>query len=275
MPQAVDVSVANPARVYDWLLCGKDHFSADKAAGRQLLAMAPGAARAAWANRGFLKRAVRFLAEEAGIRQFLDIGAGLPTQGSAHEIAQAVDPLARVLYCDNDPAVTTHANALLAEKLTVTAAWADLRDPDVLFALPVTRTLLDLNKPVAVLLVAVLHLLPDGDNPWKLTEQITERLAPGSYLVISHLAADPHLPATPLMAAGVYERISGRTLPRSREEIARFFTRLDMVDPGLVNVSAWRSPLPLRRPHPALFYAGVGRKPPPADATATGARSAA
>jgi len=262
-PQGLDVTVPNVARIYDHLLGGKDNFAADREAARRLLAAVPEAARAAQANRAFLGRAVRFLAAEAGIRQFLDVGTGLPTQGNVHEIAQATDPRARVVYCDNDPMVVVHANALLADNLTVVASQADLRDPEFLFTLPVTRTLIDTSQPLGVLLVAVLHFLPDSDDPWALVDRIKHRLAPGSYIVISHVTGDA-LPAEAARAAAeVYQDASAPGVARSHEEIARFFTGLKMAEPGLVEVSAWRPRLPSRRPGPALFYAGIGRKPLP------------
>ena len=262
-PQGLDVTVPNVARIYDWLLGGKDNFAADRETGKRLLAAVPGAAMAAQANRAFLGRAVRFLAEDAGIRQFLDIGTGLPTQGNVHEIAQATDPRARVVYCDNDPMVVVHANALLANNLTVAASQADLRDSDFLFRLPLERPLLDTSQPLAVLLVAVLHFLPDSDDPWALVERIKQKLAPGSYVVISHVTGDEIPPESVRAAAEAYEGASAPGVARSREEIARFFTGLDLVEPGLVEVSAWRPPPLDHRPRPALFYAGIGRKPEP------------
>jgi len=262
-PQGLDVTVPNVARIYDWLLGGKDNFAADREAARRLLTAVPGAAKAARANRAFLARAVRYLAEDAGIRQFLDIGTGLPTQGNVHEIAQAADPRARVVYCDNDPMVVVHANALLADNLTVAASQADLRDPDYLFTRPVTRALIDTSQPLAVLLVAVLHFLPDSDDPWGLVKQITRKLAPGSYVVVSHVTRDEIPAGAARAAAEVYEDASAPGVPRTREEIARFFAGLEMVEPVLVEVSAWRPPPLDQRPRPALFYAGVGRKPEP------------
>ena len=260
-PQSLDVTVSNVARIYDWLLGGKDNFAAGREAGRRLLAAVPEAAKAARANRAFLGRAVRFLAEEAGIRQFLDVGTGLPTQGNVHEIAQTIDPRARVVYCDNDPMVVVHANALLANNLTVAASQADLRDPDFLFTLPLAHPLLDTSQPMGVLLVAVLHFLPDTDDPWALVGRIRRKLAPGSYVVVSHVTGD-EIPAESVRAAAeVYQATSAPGVARSREDIARFFTDLDMVDPGLVEVSAWRPPPLDHRPRPALFYAGIGRKP--------------
>ena len=266
-PQGLDVTIPNVARIYDWLLGGKDNFAADREAGQRLLAAVPDAAKAARANRAFLGRAVRFLAEEAGIRQFLDIGTGLPTQGNVHEIAQATDPRARVVYCDNDPIVVTHANALLANNLTVAASQADLRDPDFLFTLPLAHPLLDTSQPMAVLLVAVLHFLSDSDDPWALVERIKRKLAPGSYVVISHVTGDEMPAESARAAAEVYQGASAPGVARSREEIARFFTGLDLVEPGLVEVSAWRPPPLDHRPRPAVLYAGIGRKPCPPPAT--------
>ena len=263
-PQGLDVTIPNVARIYDWLLDGKDNFAADREAGQRLLAAVPDAAKAARANRAFLGRAVRFLAEEAGIRQFLDIGTGLPTQGNVHEIAQATDPRARVVYCDHDPIVVTHANALLANNLTVAASQADLRDPDFLFALPLAHPLLDTSQPMAVLLVAVLHFLSDSEDPWALVERIKRKLAPGSYVVISHVTADEMPAESARAAAEVYQGASAPGVARSREDITRFFTGLELVEPGLVEVSAWRPPPLDHRPRPAMLYAGIGRKAVPA-----------
>ena len=262
-PQGLDVTVPNVARIYDHLLGGKDNFEADRDAARRLLQAVPDAARAARANRAFLARAVRFLAHEAGICQFLDIGTGLPTRGNVHEIAQHANPQAHVLYCDTDPMVVVHANALLANSLTVAATHADLRQPDHLFTMPVMRTLIDTSQPLAVLLVAVLHFLPDHDDPWALVDQIKHKLAPGSYVVISHVTADEIPARAAQQAAEVYQDASAPGVARSRGDIGRFFSGLDMLAPGLVDVSAWRAPHLAGQPRPALFYAGIGRKPLP------------
>ena len=262
-PQGLDVTVPNVARIYDHLLGGKDNFEADREAARRLLAVVPDAARAARANRTFLARAVQFLGREAGIRQFLDIGTGLPTRGNVHEIAQIANPQAHVLYTDIDPMVVVHASALLANSLTVAATQADLRQPDHLFTMPVTRTLIDTSQPLAVLLVAVLHFLPDNENPWALVDRIKRKLAPGSYVVISHVTADEIPAGAARQAAEVYRHASAPGVARSRDDIARFFSGLDMVAPGLVDVAAWRTPHLAGQPRPALFYAGIGRKPLP------------
>jgi O-methyltransferase involved in polyketide biosynthesis len=187
---AFDPNVPNVARIYDFLLHGKDNYAADREAARELLAAIPGAAAAARDNRAFLSRAVRFLACEAGIRQFIDLGTGLPTQGNVHEIAQATEPLAHVVYADNDPVVVTHAAALLADSLKVTAVQADLRNPDHLLSLPAVRALIDFTQPVAVLMIAVLHFVPDHDDPWSIVARYTSMLPPGSYLVLSHVTGD-------------------------------------------------------------------------------------
>ena len=262
-PQGLDVTVPNVARIYDHLLGGKDNFEADREAARRLLLAVPGAARAARANRTFMARAVQFLGREAGIRQFLDIGTGLPTRGNVHEIAQVANPQAHVLYTDIDPMVVVHASALLANSLTVAATQADLRQPEHLFTMPVTRALIDIGQPLAVLLVAVLHFLPDNENPWALVEEIKRKLAPGSYVVISHVTADEIPAGVARQASEVYRDASAPGVARSRDDIARFFSGLDMVAPGLVDAAAWRTPHLAGQPRPALFYAGIGRKPLP------------
>ena len=262
-PQGLDVTVPNVARIYDHLLGGKDNFEADREAARRLLVAVPGAARAARANRTFMARAVQFLGREAGIRQFLDIGTGLPTRGNVHEIAQVANPQAHVLYTDIDPMVVVHASALLANSLTVAATQADLRQPEHLFTMPVTRALIDISQPLAVLLVAVLHFLPDNENPWALVNEIKRKLAPGSYVVISHVTADEIPAGVARQAAEVYRDASAPGVARSRDDIARFFSGLDMVAPGLVDAAAWRTPHLAGQPRPALFYAGIGRKPLP------------
>lgn len=266
--QAFDPNVPNVARIYDFFLHGKDNYAADRDAARKLLAVIPGAAAAARDNRAFLGRAVRFLAREAGIRQFIDLGTGLPTQGSVHGIAQATDPLPHVVYADNDPVVVTHATALLADSFRVTAVQADLRNPDRLLSLPAVRALIDFTQPVAVLMIAVLHFVPDRDDPWSIVSRYTSTMAPGSYLVLSHVTGDGTPAEAIRQATEIYEHASAPGIARTRTQIARFFGGLDMVPPGLADPRHWRCDLPVRKPHPVLFYAGVGRKPAPARKTA-------
>jgi hypothetical protein len=256
-----DTDVPNVARIYDVLLGGKDNFAADRAAAEELLKAVPGATAAARENRAFLGRAVRFLAGEAGIRQFLDIGAGLPAAGNVHEIAREADPLARVVYTDCDPVVVLHANVLLANTVTVAAVDADLRYPEDLLGSPGVRALIDFDQPVAVLLVAVLHFVEDGENPQRIVNYIKERLAPGSYLAVSHVTGDDLAPEARQQAQAVYENASAPGVARARDDIARFFDGLVMLAPGLVNVRDWRPDRLARSPGETLFYAGIGRKP--------------
>jgi hypothetical protein len=259
--QTFNPTVPNVARIYDFLLGGKDNYAADRDAAGRLLEAVPGAAAAARDNRRFLGRAVWFLARETGIRQFLDIGTGLPTRGNVHEIAHAANRGARVVYADNDPVVVTHARALLADSLTVAAVHGDLRDPGRLFALPDMRTFIDWDQPVAVLMVAVLHFLEDRDNPWAAVDTFKAQMAPGSYLVLSHVTGDDTPADVIRQAAEVYQNASAPGMARTRAQIARFFDGLDMVSPGLADPAVWRRPRLEGKSRPALLYAGAGRKP--------------
>jgi hypothetical protein len=260
----LNVKVPNVARVYDVLLGGKDNFAADRHAAAKLLEAVPSAAVAARENRAFLGRAVRFLAEEAGICQFLDLGTGLPTAGSVHEIAQAEDPRqVRVVYADYDPVVVRHADALLGGSLTATVVRADLREPWDLLARPSVRSLINLAQPVAILLVAALHFVEDHEDPRAIVNCYKDMMAPGSYLVISHVTAD-HLSRDAVRhAQAVYAGASAPGVPRAQEQIAGFFAGLEMVPPGLVNVSEWRPAHIGPPPGPAVFYAGIGAKTRP------------
>jgi hypothetical protein len=263
LPRDFDPTVPNVARVYDYLLGGKDNFAADRQAAARLLTAVPGAATAARENRAFLCRAVRFLAEEAGVRQFLDIGAGLPSAGAVHQIAGGVVPQARVVYADYDPVVLRHAQALIGDAINVAAIRADLREPCGLMAQPAVARLIDLAQPVAVLLVAVLHFVEDREDPWTIVDWLKDQVAPGSYLVISHVTADHIPPAAAAQARDVYVGASAPGVTRTREQIARFFGGLAMVPPGLVDVSAWRPAHLGPAAGSALFYAGIGGKTQP------------
>ncbi len=258
-PAGLDTSTPNPARIYDALLGGKDNFPADRTAAHAILNVAPQARRGARENRAFLQRAVRYLAaEEAGIRQFLDIGTGLPTQGNVHQVAQAVAPDARVAYVDHDPVVHVHANALLADNTTTVAVLADLRDPEAILRHPEVRRLLDFARPVAVLLVAVLHFLRDEEDPAGIVARLRDAMAPGSYLVVSHATADFH-PQAGAKVTEVYQRASAPLVLRSHSETGRFFGGFDLVAPGLVEPASWHPDDPVS-PGAGGFYSGVGRK---------------
>ncbi len=256
-----DITVPNVARIYDFLLGGKDNFAADRLAAMELLEAVPEAAIAARDNRAFLGRAVRFLAREAGIRQFLDIGTGLPTRGNVHEIAHDTDPAARVVYVDNDPMVIVHANALLATQPTVSAVYSDLRFPRHLLAMLAVRSLLDLDEPLAVLMTAVLHFIEDHEDPWAIVDEFKSAMAPGSYLVLSHVTGDDIGEDARRRAAEIYQSASAPGVTRTHAQVARFFDGLDLLAPGLVSAADWRPAVEHSRREPALFYAGIGRKP--------------
>jgi hypothetical protein len=253
----------NVARIYDCLLGGKDNFAADREAAARLLQAVPRAAVAARENRAFLNRAVRYLAGEAGIRQFLDIGAGLPTARAVHEIVHGLVPPPMVVYADHDPVVIRHADALIGGAPGAAAIDADLRQPDALLDLATKQDLIDLARPVAILLVAVLHFIQDSEDPWAIVSRFKDRMAPGSYLVISHVTADHIPPDAAEQARDAYAGASAPGVARTRAQIARFFGGLQMVSPGLVNVCGWRPGDIGPSPGPALFYAGIGSKTSP------------
>ena len=263
VPAGVDTKRANVARVYDYLLGGSHHFLADQDLGRSLSAVDPNVRAIARANRDFLGRAVRFLCG-AGIRQFLDIGSGIPTQGNVHEAAQAADPQARVVYADIDPVAIAHSQVILAENPNAGAIQADLRDPAAILADDTTRRLLDFRQPAGLLLVSVLPFLPDADDPWRTVAVLRDALAPGSYLAVCHATSEGR-PATTQAMDKVYRGSvqAGGTI-RSRADIQRFFDGFSLVEPGLVNVPLWRPASPADVPaDPERFWvlAGVGAKP--------------
>jgi hypothetical protein len=257
----LDSGTPNVARIYDVLLGGKDNYAVDRAAALALTAVLPDAARAARDNRAFLGRAVRYLAADAGISQFLDIGTGLPVGGHVHEIAQEINPAARVAYVDNDRVVVTHASALLADAENVGAFELDVRSPRHLMTVPGVRALIDFDQPVGVLLVAVLHFIPDSDGPWSITRCIIDHLAPGSYVVISHVTGDEAPPDAIEKARKIYDGAFVRGAARSKGDIERLFEGLDIIRPGVVDAAGWRPGRRRTATRPALFYAGIGCKP--------------
>ena len=261
----VDASVPNAARVYDFFLGGKDNYAADRELAHKILEILPDTADVCRGNRDFLQRAVRFLAGQAGIRQFLDIGTGLPTNGNVHEIAQETAPDSRIAYVNYDPVVLAHARALLADDRDVIAIEGDLRSPEAILADAGVRQLIDFSQPVAVLLVAVLHFVSDADRPYQAVRTIVDALPPGSYLVLTQSTPDDVPNDVTKAMKGVYSGASAQVAPRSFEEIARFFDGLELIDPGLVNVTLWRPDLPSHQPshtpRRSLIYGGVGLKP--------------
>src|SRR4029453_6123130 len=244
------------------------NFPADRDVAEQLLAIAPVARDVVEDNRAFLRRVVRLLAGEAGIRQFIDLGSGLPTQGNVHEIAQAVAPDARVVYVDNDPMVVTHSRALLAGDNTA-AIRADLRDPDVLLGHAELRELIDFDQPIALLLMAILHFFDDDEDPYGIVARFRGTLPAGSYLAISHGTRDiperSDLSPAAMAEMGakverLYQLTTASLVTRSRAQVERFFAGFDLLHPGVVEIQLWR-PDGEGSKLPGGFYGGVGRKP--------------
>ena len=236
----IDTTVPHPARRYNYWLGGKDHFAVDRKSGDAIAAAWPGVRLAARENRMFLQRAVRYLAEQ-GVSQFLDIGTGIPTADNTHEVAQAINPAARIVYVDNDPLVLTHARALLTSAPQGATAYldADLRSPADILTHDDLRDTLDLSRPVALILVAILHFIRDDEDPRGIIEQLLAALPAGSYLVASHATYD-HLSPEAIEKLEANNR-DGRFNPRSAAEFARLIAGPAMIEPGLVSVSDWRS----------------------------------
>jgi len=265
LEHGIDTSRPHPARMYDYYLGGKNHFAADRALADRALASWPAGRIGLRENRRFLGRVVRYLAAEAGVRQFLDIGSGLPTSNNVHEIAQAVDPSNRVVYVDNDSMVLAHARALLASAPEGRTAYiqADLRSPLDILRSPVTRSVLDFTKPVALMLVAVLHFLQEEDKPETVISTLLDALPPGSYLAASHITME-HDPVGVGGGQRAYREAGLPMYVREADEFAQLaFSGLNLVPPGVVLVSEWRPDTNAPRPTPAevSIYGGVGRKP--------------
>jgi S-adenosyl methyltransferase len=257
----IDTRTANIARVYDYWLGGKDNFAADRAAAEQVIAANPNVLPGVRANRAFLGRAVRYLAGEAGIRQFLDLGTGLPTAENTHQVAQAVAPDARIVYVDNDPIVIAHARALLASGPAGATAYvqADIRDTDKVLA-GAGKTL-DFGKPVAVMALMILQYVPDADDPWGIARRLLEPLPAGSYLTVSDTTSDIDTARVTEATARLNESMRGMSLTlRGRAEFERFFAGLEMVRPGVVPLPEWQAD---GSQAPIPCYAGMGRKPAP------------
>ncbi|HEU5160072.1 MAG TPA: SAM-dependent methyltransferase [Streptosporangiaceae bacterium] len=255
--------VPNVARMYDYYLGGKDNYAADRAAGDQVVAVMPNVLDFTRANRRFLSRVVTMLARQ-GIRQFLDIGSGLPTQENVHEIAQRTAVESRVVYIDNDPVVLAHGRALLADNPRTTVVQADLREPRSVIDHPDVRRLLDFDEPVAILLLAILHFIPDGANPAGIVQTLRGSLVPGSYLVISHGHAGKVSKDVEKQVRGAYSNTAaGDIIPRTPEQILEYFEGMDVLEPGVVPVEAWRlddGPVEVDLTKGG-FFAVVGRKP--------------
>jgi hypothetical protein len=265
MKPKIDSTKPHSARMYDYFLGGKDHFATDRETAQKAMASWPAVRTAVRENRAFLGRAVRYLVAEAGIRQFLDIGAGLPSANNVHEVAQQAAPSCRIVYVDNDPLVLAHAQALLTSSPEGKTAYihADFREPERVLADPATRQTLDFTKPIALMLVAILHFLPDSDDPRRLIQTMLGALPSGSYLVATHVTPEHDREGVKGLER-TYQAAGVATQSRVADEFAGLaFRGLNLIDPGLVLVSEWRpdsdGPRPLASE--VNWYGGVARRP--------------
>lgn len=258
-PETIDLEQPSGARMYDYFLGGSHNFAVDREAAQKVIAAMPEVPLRAQANRAFLRRAVRFLMA-SGVRQFLDIGSGIPTVGNVHEVAQRLDPTSRVIYVDIDPIAVAHSQELLQDNPRALIIQEDLRNAEQLVAHPDVRGLLDFTEPIAVLMVAILHFLPDEAEPHRLVATIRDALPYGSYLVLTHGNLENVPEADQAPGHEVYRRDTG-FYSRSRADIARFFDGFELVPPGLVWAPEWRpdSPSPFADPADSAMLGGVGR----------------
>jgi SAM-dependent methyltransferase len=263
VPANIDTERPSAARIYDYYLGGAHNFAADRRVAEQMIAMYPDAPLGAQANRAFLRRAVEFLVD-AGVRQFLDIGSGVPTVGHVHEIAQRAAPESRVVFVDIDPVAVAHSRQILADNDRTTAIQEDIRRPEHILDHPETQRLLDLRQPIAVLVVALFHFIPDADDPVSILARLMRPLASGSYLALSHLTFDGAPETDKDASMEIYRRGGIDLTSRTRADVERMFDGFDLVDPGVVWVPQWHpeSPLDAYHDQPELsgIYAGVGRK---------------
>jgi trans-aconitate methyltransferase len=270
-PRGLDTTMAHSARIYDWWLGGKDNFAVDRELGRRIVELVPMTPASARANRAFLHRAAR-MAAAAGVHQFLDLGAGLPTVENTHSVVQRIDPTNRVVYVDYDPLVIAHARALLAGNGPTIAVQADIRDPRAILTHPEVTEAIDFTHPVCVLAVAVLHFLTDHENPYAVVAALREAMAPGSYLVVSHITADGISQAEADQVISIMrQQMADPPTLRTHAQVLRLLDGFDLLEPGLVPVHRWRPDdtdppqLPWHGPgdrnEPFWMYAGVGRIP--------------
>ena len=256
-----DTSVPHIARVYDYWLGGKDNFAADRELGEKTLQAYPNLVFSVRANRAFLARAVRFLAGERGIRQFLDIGTGIPTANNTHEVAQRAAPESRIVYVDNDPIVLSHAKALLKSTPEGACAYldADLRDPDTILA--GAADTLDFGQPIAVMLIAVMHFVGDDAEASAIMNRLMAACVPGSYVALSHAASDIDAVQMAEMIRRLNESTAEKTTLRDRAGVTRLFDGLELVEPGVIRAAEWRPDTDLEAASPAALWGGVARKP--------------
>jgi O-methyltransferase involved in polyketide biosynthesis len=269
VPPGVDPNVPTPARLYDYFLGGTNNFAVDRQLAQRIRDLVPEVSDSAWANRAFHQRAATWLAAVRGLDQYIDVGAGLPTQGNTHELVRAEVPGARVVYVDNDPMVLAHGRALLDRVSGVEMVMADLRDPDSVLSHPVLTDLIDLSRPVGFLLTGVLYFVSDEADPWGLVERYVTALAPDSYLVLSHLTSDSKPPRAVETGQDVYARATEGLYFRSRAQVERFFTGLELEPPypgaaaevSYVGVWGAEDPVAADTDDSRWLYCGVARRP--------------
>ena len=259
-PVRIDTSVAHIARVQDYWLGGRDNFAADRQAGEEAAAAFPGLVASVRSTRAFLARAVRYLTADEGIRQFLDIGTGIPTAGNTHSVAQAIAPEALVVYLDNDPVVFAHARGLLSSGPHGSTAYLDTDLRDTAKVLAEAARMLDLAQPVGLVLNSVLQFIPDAEDPFKIVATLLDALAPGSFLVVSHPANDIEAPVMANMAARLNELLAEQVTLRSQEDVGHFFQGLRLVPPGIVRVPQWRPDSAEDAGRAGTAWGGVGQK---------------
>jgi hypothetical protein len=263
IPQSVDVSVPSAARVYDYVLGGAHNFAVDRQMGDKIERNLPHVRSGARINRAFLARAVRFMVDQ-GVRQFLDIGSGIPTVANVHEVAHELDPECRVMYVDRDPVAVAHSELILAGNSRTAVLQADLRDPDSILNSGEVRRLLDFDEPIGLLMLFMLHWVPTEADPWGLMKHYREALPSGSYLAISHMADDHGNEAVHAATVMMNQAGGDQVVERGRDEIAAFFGDFELVEPGLVTFAEWRTSGPGDiSSDPAMnriAYAGIGRK---------------
>jgi hypothetical protein len=264
VPEDIDLNRPSAARVYDYYLGGSHNFAADREVARQIVSLVPEVPHIARANRSFLRRAVEYLVA-AGVDQFLDIGSGMPTAGHVHEIAHRADPTARVVYVDIDPIVVAHSRTMLAGDDRVAVVQADLRAPGTVLADPGVRAVLDLDRPVAILMISLLHFIPDSDDPVGVLARYRDAVAPGSYLVLSHIHRIEDDSPEGAESLEIYARIGAPLVPRSEDELMALFGGFELVEPGLVALPEWHPDTPddvdgASERLNVGFRAGVGRK---------------
>jgi hypothetical protein len=267
-PADMDKSRPTPARIYDFMLGGNNNFPADRRAAEQILAAVPEVKDAAWANRGFHQRAAVWIAQQ-GVRQFIDIGSGLPTVGNTHEVVRRVAADTRVVYVDNDPMVRLHSEALLSGQTDIAVVYGDLRDPDTILGNPELRALIDFGQPVGLLMTGVMMFVADGSNPWRLVSRYVSELVPDSYLSLSHLTGDHKSPQAAAGFQAVFDTATEHLYLRSKSEVERFFDGLELMPPypaaapGLSYAGVWgaEDPEAADTDGSRWLYCGVARRP--------------